>query len=1051
MSVDLNKARDLFLHAVGKLPPEEWDRYVVEACGGDADLAAQVIHMLLVHREAGSFLDRPAVEGAVDDGDAGAGGTARQVLERSSAGGTMDEPADGAGTIIAGRYKLLQQIGEGGMGTVWMGEQTEPVKRRVAVKLIRVERGQSKTILSRFEAERQAIAVMDHPHIARLLDAGEAPPAHPGGAPRPFFVMELVKGLPLTEFCDAQKLSMPERLRLFVQVCAAVQHAHQKGIIHRDLKPSNILVESHDGKPVPKIIDFGLAKATTGLQLSEHTLFTAFGTVMGTPLYMAPEQAGASALDVDSRADIYALGIILYELLTGSTPITRDTLKKAALDEMLKLIREQEVPTPSSRLSSVESAPSVAANRQTEPAKLGRFVRGDLDWIVLKALAKERDRRYETANGLAKDIERFLNHEPVTAGPPEVVYRLRKFVRRNRGPVAAAGLVFFTLIGGIAGTTLALLQAERNAKQARDERDAKDAALKAEQQARADETKARQQAFAALRSMSSDVIERKFAQGTVLTEDDRAFLRGVIAQYDAFAAIKGDDADSRAVRAEGRWKIADIRATLGELKEAEQGYDQAVSLYSQLASNYPGRPEFRESLSHCQDSRGILRNETGRPKQAEQDFSEVLGILKQLATDFPSRTDFQRDLAAFHLNRGIALCAMGRLTEAEKEFDEALKLMELLAADLSTDPKFRKTRAEIHLNRGVMLHETGRPEASEQDYDKAVSMQKQLAADFPTNLEYRKLLALSHSNRANLMRKTRRPEEAEQDYNQALGLYRQLAADFPTVPDFRHQLARSLNIRSILLQDLGRSAEAEKDYDQSLSILNQLAADFPNRPEFRHEQAASHNNRGNLLRANGRLKEAADEYHQALRIERQLVLENPNRATAQHDVAMYSFNLAAITRLQGNWADAKRFLLEGRPHSLSALKISPNNSQYRDVYRSQLRLLIEAHARLLEPQESVRTAEAYRDLGWDGPMDAYRAACYLSRCISVVAKHDKLDDRQRREAAQAYGDVATKLLRDAVNKGYKDVTELKKSTDLDPLRQREDFRKLVAELEVKEG
>jgi tetratricopeptide (TPR) repeat protein/tRNA A-37 threonylcarbamoyl transferase component Bud32 len=374
---------------------------------------------------------------------------------------TCTASAESAGAVIAGKYKLLQKIGEGGMGTVWMADQSEPVKRRVALKLMRVERACSKTILSRFEAERQAIALMDHPQIARLLDAG----ATPSG--QPFFVMELVKGVPLTDFCDAHKLGIPERLKLFTQICAAVQHAHQKGIIHRDLKPSNILVEAHDGKPVPKVIDFGLAKATTGMQLTEHTLFTAFGSVIGTPLYMAPEQANFNAVDVDTRADIHALGVILYELLTGTTPIARETFKRAALDEMLKLIREQEAPTPSSRLSSSDSAPSVAANRQMEPDKLGRLVKGELDWIVLKALAKERERRYETANGFARDIERFLNHEPVMAGPPTAAYRLRKFVRRNRGQVVAASLVLFALLGGVIGTTAGLFEARRQAEIAR--------------------------------------------------------------------------------------------------------------------------------------------------------------------------------------------------------------------------------------------------------------------------------------------------------------------------------------------------------------------------------------------------------------------------------------------------------------------------------------------------------------------------------------------------------------------------------------------------------
>ena len=373
--------RDLFQSAID-IPDAGARVEYLSANAPDSEQRARIERLLAAHAAAGGFLEQPSAEG-----DFEATRTAGNFTR------SAEPPFGQPGTVIAGKYKLLQQIGEGGMGTVWMADQTEPIKRRVAVKLIRVERGNSATILARFEAERQAIALMDHPHIAKLLDAGVT--GEPGGVSpgSPYFIMELVKGVPLTEFCDAHKLSVQQRLGLFQQICSAVQHAHQKGIIHRDLKPTNILVESHDGKPVPKVIDFGLAKATSGLQLTEHSLFTAFGSVMGTPLYMAPEQATFNAIDVDTRADIYALGVILYELLTGTTPLTRDTMKKAALDEMLKLVREQEAPTPSSRLSSADALPSVAANRQTEPAKLGRFVKGELDWIVLKALSKDRDRR----------------------------------------------------------------------------------------------------------------------------------------------------------------------------------------------------------------------------------------------------------------------------------------------------------------------------------------------------------------------------------------------------------------------------------------------------------------------------------------------------------------------------------------------------------------------------------------------------------------------------------------------------------------------------------
>ena len=426
-------AESLFHLALAISDPQQRLAFLDEACAGQLELRAAVDALLVAHHPFASTKDLSA---------------------------TVPSAPETDGTIIAGRYKLLQKIGEGGMGSVWMAEQFIPVKRRVAVKLIRAERGDSRTILARFEAERQAIAIMDHPNIAKLYDAGTTE------AGMPFFVMELVKGVALNEYCDSQKLNVTERLKLFSKICSAVQHAHQKGIIHRDLKPTNILVDHHDQKPEPKIIDFGLAKATTGMQLSEKTLFTGFGMVLGTPLYMAPEQASFNAIDVDTRADVYSLGVILYELLTGTTPLTRDTLKQVALDEMLKLIREQDPPTPSHRLSSSESSPSVAANRQTEPQKLGRFVRGELDWITLKALHKNREERYESASSLGRDIDCFLHHEPVMAGPPSTMYRLRKFIRRNKMQVTSACLVLLALIIGCLGTTWGWLEAIKQEEKA---------------------------------------------------------------------------------------------------------------------------------------------------------------------------------------------------------------------------------------------------------------------------------------------------------------------------------------------------------------------------------------------------------------------------------------------------------------------------------------------------------------------------------------------------------------------------------------------------------
>src|SRR5207247_1484286 len=371
------------------------------------------------------------------------------ALEESEQAAVFEKPAflpqpevlnERTGMMI-GRYKLLQQIGEGGFGTVFMAEQLEPVQRKVALKIIKAGMD-TREIIARFEAERQALALMDHPNIAQVLDGGTT------ASGRPYFVMELVRGLPITAYCDHDSLSTSERLDLFIKVCHAVQHAHQKGVIHRDLKPSNVLVTLHDGEPVPKVIDFGVAKAL-GQRLTEKTLFTGFQHMIGTPAYMSPEQAALSGLDIDTRADIYSLGVLLYELLTGALPFDADTFRKAALDEIRRMIRETEPPKPSTRLQTLgDKLMDVAKQRHTEPAALSRLIRGDLDWIVMKCLEKDRTRRYETANGLAADLHRHLENEPVVARPPSNLYRFDKLVRRNKLAFAAAGAVALALGGG---------------------------------------------------------------------------------------------------------------------------------------------------------------------------------------------------------------------------------------------------------------------------------------------------------------------------------------------------------------------------------------------------------------------------------------------------------------------------------------------------------------------------------------------------------------------------------------------------------------------------
>jgi WD40 repeat protein/serine/threonine protein kinase len=431
--------RDLFIAALQRDEPAERVAYLDRACGDDASLRRRIDRLLRLYAEGSSLPDGQATAagGTVDSQPGGSQRAPAPIREATLASASTPPHVETVGTRI-GPYKLLQQLGEGGMGIVWVAEQTEPVKRRVALKVIKPGMDSAR-VLHRFEAERQALALMDHSNIAKVLDAGTTPEG------RPYFVMELVKGVPITRYCDELHLSLRERLELFIPVCQAIQHAHQKGIIHRDIKPSNVLVAVQDGKPMPKVIDFGVAKALHQ-QLTDASVYTEIGQVVGTLEYMSPEQAELSALDVDTRADVYALGVVLYELLTGTTPFDPKRLRAAAYSEVVRLIREVEPPKPSTRLTqSKESLASLSVQRRTDPVGLMKEVRGELDWIVMRCLEKDRTRRYQTANNLARDVEHYLKDEPVEACPPSASYRLRKFARRYRAALVAVG-VFVALL-----------------------------------------------------------------------------------------------------------------------------------------------------------------------------------------------------------------------------------------------------------------------------------------------------------------------------------------------------------------------------------------------------------------------------------------------------------------------------------------------------------------------------------------------------------------------------------------------------------------------------
>jgi WD40 repeat protein/serine/threonine protein kinase len=495
--------RDLFIAALQISDPSERSAWIDRECGGDAALRERVEVLMQAFDKAGSLLESPVVACEVNGGHQGQIEVSRQHLLA-----TIDEPiSERPGTVI-GPFKLLEQIGEGGFGVVFMAEQTQPLRRKVALKVLKPGMD-TRQVIARFEAERQALALMDHPNIAKVLDAGQTTSG------RPYFVMDLVRGLPITEYCDQGQLTLKERLELFIPVCQAVQHAHHKGIIHRDLKPSNVLVTLQDGAALVKVIDFGIAKAL-GQQLTDKTLFTGFAQLIGTPLYMSPEQTALSNVDVDTRSDIYSLGVLLYELLTGTTPFDTKRLQQAGYDEMRRIIREEEPPKPSTRISTLgQAATTVSTQRKSDPRRLSQLFRGELDWIVMKALEKDRNRRYESASGFARDIERYLHDEPVQACPPSAWYRLRKLARRNKRVAVMASLLFAMLVVAVAVLGVSYAQV-------RDALQEKTRALDAEQEALQEKTGALQREQEALQEKTQTVYyqnialaERQLAVGNV--------------------------------------------------------------------------------------------------------------------------------------------------------------------------------------------------------------------------------------------------------------------------------------------------------------------------------------------------------------------------------------------------------------------------------------------------------------------------------------------------------------------------------------------------------
>jgi serine/threonine protein kinase/tetratricopeptide (TPR) repeat protein len=911
------REQTIFIEAVEREDPAERAAFLDRACAADPVLRDRIERLLRRHQQGGAILDRPSPQAAV----------------------TVEGPGwEGVGTVI-GPYRLLERIGEGGMGEVWMAEQRQPIQRKVALKIIKAGMD-TRQVVARFEAERQALALMDHPNIAKVFDAGAT------DSGRPYFVMELVKGTPITTYCDERRLTLRERLELFLPVCQAIQHAHQKGIIHRDIKPANVLIAPYDGRPVPKMIDFGVAKAI-GQRLTERTLYTGFGAVVGTLEYMSPEQAELNNQDIDTRSDIYTLGVLLYELLTGTTPLSHERLTQAAFTEMLRLVREEEPSKPSTRLSdSKEALPAIAAQRHTEPAKLPKLVRGELDWIVMKALEKDRNRRYETANGLAHDIESYLHDEPVLACPPSPSYRVKKFLGRNKGPVAAVAVVLLALVGGVVGTTWGLVRAQQ-ARRAESRRAEAERQAKYEAEARAAETQA-----------VLGFVENKILAAARPEGEDGGLGREVTLRKAIEAAlpfVQTEFTNRPLIEARLRHTLSWSFSLLGDARRAIEQDEVAWRLFK----TYRG-PDDPDTL-RCMENLSARYLDVGRTAEALKLCEETLTRRKKrLGPDHPDTLLMMHGLAEIY-------GALGRHAEALKLCKETLALRKA-----ALGPDHRDTLRSLH-------------------------------------------------DLANSYEASGRLAEALKLHEEVLALQK---AKFP--PGHR-DILRSMHEVACCYDALGRHADAQKLQEQALAIKRaKLGPDHP-------ETIAGTWHLALMLFDRGQQADALKLHEEALALSKaKLGLDNPRTLGCMNTLAMNYLTA-------GRDGDARKLLDESLMRTAGKV-VDPGLIQQLMYVR------LRYFQKTKDAAGCRATAEMAEKLNPADGTFLYDFACWRAVTAAVIRATDQSETAAKAAAAEA--DRAMAWLKRAVSAGYSDIENMKNDKDLHALRGREDFQRLLADLEA---